>query len=442
VKRSQSTAFASNLTQLAFISGMIALAGLATLYNAFLMKLMLDVNHLNDFGKFYYSAINFVQGRDIYAPTPATLIQVTATESQQFWNLNPPHFTLLMVPLTWFSPKTAFAIWCALSVVAFAFAMRVVILESKTKVTAARLVVFGTALCWFVGTSSMAETGQLSWLLMWPVMSGWRAVRRERWTKAGVLWGLCIALKPFLLPVLGYFVIRRRYKSAVTAGLSIVLSFAVGLFFCGIQAHQSWLSVLGHSARWAAVGMNASLLSILSRSFVSNPFYEHLSQLPYLVSPLWVLSSAVVGVIVLWWFYQTRHSSDADEDLLIILLATLVVSPLGWVYYLWFLFGPAFVIAQRYELPMSVKVSLAALCCPLHLTLFGQPNPLFTVSVGSMYAWATLFIFGGILMTVRKRVVSLATEGASATTARSFSEIRTGSIRATAADDSSQRAAQ
>jgi hypothetical protein len=54
---------------------------------------MININ-MNDFGKFYYSAVSLLQGRNIYDINPAMLISVSALEYGIFLNLNPSHFTI------------------------------------------------------------------------------------------------------------------------------------------------------------------------------------------------------------------------------------------------------------------------------------------------------------------------------------------------------------
>lgn len=74
----------------------IAACGVLILYNAVFFATMKNTLHFNDFGKFYDSAVAYLDHEDMYGPTPATAIEVSQSEVQQFWNLNPPHFELLM----------------------------------------------------------------------------------------------------------------------------------------------------------------------------------------------------------------------------------------------------------------------------------------------------------------------------------------------------------
>ena len=74
--------------------------------------------HMNDFGKFYYSAKLFLDGQDMYGPSPATEIPISDTESRQFLNMNPPHFHFLMLPFAVMGPMNAFALWVVVNLIA------------------------------------------------------------------------------------------------------------------------------------------------------------------------------------------------------------------------------------------------------------------------------------------------------------------------------------
>ena len=62
------------------ISLVVVAATVFTLgYYSALGRVMYTHLHMNDFGKFYYSAQFFLQGQDMYAPSPATEIPVGRT---------------------------------------------------------------------------------------------------------------------------------------------------------------------------------------------------------------------------------------------------------------------------------------------------------------------------------------------------------------------------
>src|SRR5688572_25998812 len=103
-----------------------ALAGIAVVicfgawiaYYMFIVPTMFNELHMNDFGKFYYSTQLYLDGQGMYGPSPATEMPVGRHETRQLWNLNPPHFHLLILPLAGLSPLPAYALWSAINIVA------------------------------------------------------------------------------------------------------------------------------------------------------------------------------------------------------------------------------------------------------------------------------------------------------------------------------------
>ena len=70
----------------------------------------------NDFGRMYASAALFMDGDDMYAWTPAAPAQLEENYVIDLFNMNPPHFHLLLLPLSLLhNADYAFVVWWALS---------------------------------------------------------------------------------------------------------------------------------------------------------------------------------------------------------------------------------------------------------------------------------------------------------------------------------------
>ena len=64
-------------------------------WNAYLAYELATDLRMNDFGRFYYTAVAFLQGQEMYGPRPAEVVQPSELRTgQQLGNLNPPHFHL------------------------------------------------------------------------------------------------------------------------------------------------------------------------------------------------------------------------------------------------------------------------------------------------------------------------------------------------------------
>ena len=140
-------------------------------------------------------------------------------------------------------------------------------------------------------------TGQLSWLLMWPVTAAWAAARRGRWALAGALVGAVMSIKLFLLVIPLYLLITRRTRAALVATVIAGGCVISGLILVGSGAYRQWIASLAH-ASWAFLPMNASALGFLTRALSTGarPFFEPVSDQSLLVKPLWVVVATGVSI--------------------------------------------------------------------------------------------------------------------------------------------------
>lgn len=357
-----------------------------------------------DFGIFLASVRHAVAGRSLYAPTP--LRSRTGGTGTAPLNLNLPHTNLIVWPLAALPDRVAIVTWVAgglaLLVASSAAALGALGWRLRWLPTLAAAVYL---LAW-APSAAFTLTAQVSFVLMLPVTAAWLAHRSGRHRAAGVWLGLAAAMKPFLLIFLPYFALTRQWRTLSAMAIAMATVCAVGVAFFGVDAYVEWLAQLPRIA-WSAHYFNASLVGILQRS-LGRSAYGLLADAPHLVLPLAAVLSAGVAVATCHVLLRAR-STGVDGAWAALLLAALLVSPLGWNYYLWMALWPAaaLIAAERpWRQPRAADVCLiAGLAGWLwwgKMTLWGQPAPLATVTFGSMYFWALLSLWAWTLSAVRR----------------------------------------
>src|SRR5262249_24352303 len=153
------------------------LASAAFVLDTALLRAMTDRLHMNDFGKFYYSARAFMDGADMYAPNPATALRFAEAPDLQFLNMNPPHFHLLVLPVARLAPDVAVLVWIGLSVLALVLSLLLLTRELDIRWTPLRLLAAAAGALAFAGTQSFFVTGQLSLLLALAITIAWLRAR-------------------------------------------------------------------------------------------------------------------------------------------------------------------------------------------------------------------------------------------------------------------------
>jgi alpha-1,2-mannosyltransferase len=338
---------------------------------------------LNDFGRFWASTHAVVEGRSAYV-TPAANRFVRHRAPTVDRNLNPPHLVWLLAPLGYLPARPALFAWTALGLLALLFITRRT-LRAAPLLERQRVIAFVLALS---ATGVTLQTGQISFLLAWPMALSWLAMREGREARAGAYLGLCAAAKPFLLVFVLGWLLGRRWRaaaSAVGSGLAWVLA---GLLVAGWTPYREWLDSLAR-VYWFSHFLNMSVVGFTSRAFADGSVFS----IPVYNSPVLTATARWALTVLLtafgaWW---VRREADVDRQYLGLGVIGLLLSPLGWVYYLLLVTGPLaiamFPWLRRDNARTAAIVALVLLCIPNTWLARLPLHPLVGLSLRSAYFW-------------------------------------------------------
>ena len=345
--------------------------------------------HYNDFGKFYYSAAAAASGLPMYGPSPATSILIFKNVRMQFWNMNPPHFEALILPLTWLPIGRAYAVWVVAN-----FAAAIAALHGISTALNKRPSLWWVIPMLFAApTLTTTATGQMTGLLLGLVTWIWLDIRAERWTRAGVLIGVVCSLKPFLVPLALYLLLRRKWRAAAASIATAVACFALGLLIFGLAAHVDWIDSL-RGVTWAWVPMNGSIYAPLARLSARGDLIAKMP--PTASGRLTIMGHMIAAAILLIGLYFCKRDSNEDRSILIVLATCLLASPLGWVYYVWILAAPAWTCWTDPVIRRATLIAALGWLVPF-FSLWHFNSLLFVLTVGSAYTWSLMVLWLGAI---------------------------------------------
>lgn len=382
----------------------VSICGVVSLclaYYVFLGHRMYAELAMNDFGRFYYSARAFLAGGDMYGPTEATAIQV-GSATAHLWNMNPPHFHLLLLPIALLTPLAALNVWWAANLVALSLSLHVVGRQLGWRWTMPRLLWTATAVVLCSATGIIVVTGQLSFLLMLPFTLAWAAARHGRWARAAVWLGVAVSVKPFLGLFWIYLLTTRRWKGVAAMTLSAAACVASGIAVFGWASYAQWFEVLW-KVDWAFAPMNASTAGILSRSFTANPIFVSFTHAPSAVSAVSGALAILIGSASLFVFARDRSMAAVDRAFAGLVFTSLLVSPLGWMYYVWLALGPVAAIWTTIDLRQSrvrdacIVAAVPGLLLPLYATTALADLPIGSITLGSTYGWTMCWMWSAVM---------------------------------------------
>ncbi|UGT43443.1 DUF2029 domain-containing protein [Nocardia yamanashiensis] len=259
-----------------------------------------------DFETFWSSAAALTRGEDIY--------QTHA----QLRNLNPPLVSVLLVPFTALDLVTAYRVFLVLMLLMALGSVLAVCRELRLRPAVTASVLLAVLAWWpLYGTLIL---GQIYPLLLAGLVAGWIAQRRGRPILAAVLFGITVALKPSLAPLLLLAAAQRKWLPFQAGIAAAALASLLGVLCAGPSSARDWLNIVTAEKVSGWVD-NASLPGLAVRLGV-----------PAATGMAFGLA-LLTGT--LWWCGRHRDRLDPGGTApWAVLAAALLLSPIAWHNYL------------------------------------------------------------------------------------------------------------
>ncbi len=185
------------------------------------------------------------------------------------------------------------------------------------------VVIVAPAAIWLEPISSNFDFGQINVVLMTLVIADC-VPRRTPWPR-GLLLGLGIALKLTPAVFLLYFLVRRDFRSALTALTSFVAATLIGFVLAWSDSWEYWTHTVHHTDRIGSAALNTdqNIAGALARIGLG----EHLRFL------LWVGLCLAVLALTVWAMRRVLQAGEPTLAVICVALFGLMVSPVSWSHH-------------------------------------------------------------------------------------------------------------
>ena len=290
--------------------------------------------HGYDFRAYYDAAVRVLHGQSAYDQT----YDLAGAGGLFFY---PPTFVPLILPFGLLAVDVATWAWTALMLAAFAGAVTVMPVTSRTR----WLIVLLAALSWpFIHNIKLGQVGPLL-LLLFAVAWRWR----DRPAVFGIASGLGAAVKvqPGLLLV--WALLRRQWTAVIAGALTLLGLAGVALLFTGPGAWPDFLNLLTRVSDPIATPQNCTPGAIAWQLGASRE--------------LAALIQLLTTVVVVGAFLAATLWLPAEASLMVAFVATQLVSPILWDHYAIVLLLPTAWLLDRGHawaalIPLSTPVFL------------------------------------------------------------------------------------
>jgi hypothetical protein len=203
---------------------------------------------------------------------------------------------------------------------------------------------------------------------------------------AGLLAGIAVAIKPYAVLLLLYFLVTLRWRALLAAAAALATALIVPSLFYGVGGN------LGELQQWGAslTESTPSLLTNVDNVSVLAFFTKWLGDSHRAVRPgfavLGTLAVVTLAAILLGW--RRRNAVLFDGGLLLMLIP--LISPLGWDYtFLMSLLGVTLIVTYRAVYPRRVWFVLTANFAIIALALYDTMG---RVVYGAFMRWSVTTI--------------------------------------------------
>lgn len=323
-------------------------------------------------------------------------------------NLNPPFFMVLIAPLALLDYTHAWWAWAALSMGSLALSLWLLagtVVRNKTSQAVLSALGMGLLMAYHPVYVNFV-LGQVGTLLLLPLTLSWLALRQGKAWQAGCWLGLAAGLKPFLIIFLLPLLLTRRWQASAAMTLTLLCTGLVGWVWLGSDTYVHYQLVASH-VTWTTSNWNGSIVGFVDRAF-SGVDPTTWPQARQLARGLGIGLSGVVVLLVCWALRPGRHAMGGDApdrraDRLFMLMvpASVLVSPLGWLYYLpWLLICSAVLWQWTAHQPhgrawrLAWVAALLATLAPIEMkSIPTLKNPTDWWGMDALYAYSLMSAF-------------------------------------------------
>ena len=204
--------------------------------------------------------------------------------------------------------------------------------------------------------------------------------------RAGLLWGLATALKPYAVIFLPYFIVTKRWTALGAGGTVITFALVVPTAFYGASGNlallREWASTLSQSTPTLFLSNdNISLIAFFMK-------WTHRQDVSLLLSGLTIGILAVLVLLVIRAGARARAPMVLECALLLTLIP--LVSPLGWDYtFLMSVLAVTLIVKNYFRYSRPARFVLVANFCIIALSIYDLVG---RSLYGAFMAWSILTI--------------------------------------------------
>ncbi|OGL44369.1 MAG: hypothetical protein A2161_02815 [Candidatus Schekmanbacteria bacterium RBG_13_48_7] len=358
-----------------FLACIVMVTGLTYyFYEAVLNPLIPENSRSRDFGMYYLGALGVKESHNFYYdyayyirdkrqdhsfivldgvdPDPGYLDRQLAAHGMELIPpyTYPPLWYIMCLPLLAFTWITAFDVFMIFNQFCLATALICLPIDQTRKIPPADFCLISGLLFYFYPLIRTVNGGQANLVVLALITISLLLIKHQKEWTAGAFLALATAIKLHPLILIGYCLMKKKYRVFYSAVIWILILMILSTVFVGWQIMKVYyLEVL---PKWAsnmrAHDMNVSIAGFVSRLFIGYRWLTPPFHNPALARTIVTLSalSILIAIAILFYKRKTTYIDCFNMEFSIVIIATALVSTWTLDHHLVLLLIPFAVLLQ------------------------------------------------------------------------------------------------
>ncbi len=331
---------------------------------------------LRDFGSFIAAGQAANSGQNPYqSDGPNTFIVTFAPLNLKVpsYNLNPPISVVFFQFLAKFNPLFTYRLWQGFSILCYSLLV-LIFRKCYRNALSVHKMLWAFSLAGFWHTIELGQI-YLPFLLLYGIALILLDKDKSDWI-AGILLGVCIAIKPNFILLAIFLIVIKRYRASIVALCSAALISIIPIMIYGMGIYRQWREAVSLYNGYAIPGNN-SLMGLLLRFGKEN------------TTPIFIIFIVLFGLYIVW-----KNQYGVFTTGTIAMIITLLISPVAWPGYMTFLLP--ILLKNKWDLITTIAsglliIPVTVIYANYHVSTFHL------VLLGWLYGWSMLLILIAIL---------------------------------------------
>lgn len=265
---------------------------------------------------------------------------------------NPPLLQLILLPLSFFTPASAWIIFTVLNILCTVFSVLIFLNLFESKFANFSKIIIISSLLASNFFYQLLRFSQVQGFILFLVILGFYGLKNKKYNLTAFTWALSFALKFYTWPLIAYLFFKKEYRNSALLSFVYILAFlALPVLFIDIKIYNSFLSkAFPVLSNWSAFLIKEGYLYKTLYNLRVDMLFGN--QIVLFCSLVYLLSNLIVSYLL------SKLDINVFQAFGILVLLSFCLAPTTWPHYYIALVIPGAIVFNKFNRSLLVSFIL------------------------------------------------------------------------------------